>query len=156
MRKSLRSWGDSAPGHRMMTRIISPSREGEASNEIEAVHRPVYLWRPHRARLVDRHQSGHDGRIGAGCGGGASTGGSGWTWAGSTARRPGRRARKRGPRDPRSAGGRSAAGRGPVLVEELLQGSGELARQALLPLQRAAPVVRDVGSAAHRAEAARV
>ena len=34
----------------------------------------------------------------------------------------------------------------PVLVEELLQGPGELARQALLPLQRPAPAVRDVGS----------
>ena len=50
--------------------------------------------------------------------------------------------------DPGPAGGRRAAGRGHVHLEELLQGQGEVAGQALLPLQRAAPALRDVERAA--------
>ena len=55
---------------------------------------------------------------------------------------------------PGAAGRRDAAADRSVLVEELLQGPGELARQALLPLQQPAAAVRHVGRPAHRAEAA--
>ena len=57
---------------------------------------------------------------------------------------PGPRTR-RAAANPGTARRRPAAGRRPVLLEELLQGPGELARQALLPLQQPAPAVRDVG-----------
>src|SRR5688572_11498740 len=77
-------------------------------------------------------------------------------WGGaSRSAGPGPRTRRTAA-DPWSARRRPAAGRRPVFVEELLQGPGELARQALLPLQRLARAVFGVGLGSHRSQAAAV
>ena len=64
--------------------------------------------------------------------------------------------RSRGAGDPGPAGRRHATADRSLFVEEFLQGSGELAGQALLPLQHVHTALRHVERGAYRSETARI